>query len=300
MKNIKVLAIYYSQTGQLEEIINTFISPLTDTGILVEKISIKPVNEYPFPWTGESFYEVMPDCVLGVPLKLAPFALKETVYDLIILGYQPWFLSPSIPANSLLQDPFFKSVLKDTPVITLTGARNMWLNAFIGIKKRLCESGAKHVGNIALVDRHWNPLSYFTIFHWMLGGRKTKLMGIFPLPGVSPADIRHTSVFGETVLPYLISGKWNGLQEELIEQKAVAFNYSLMVLEAKAGSQYIAWANWVNRSSKRNAVLQVFKYYLHIALFIGAPVLLLIDTIFIKPFSSKKVKRKEQYYLNLS
>lgn len=300
MKNIKVLAIYYSQTGQLKEIINTFIAPLNAAGILVENISIQPVNEYPFPWTGESFYEVMPDCVLGVPLKLAPFALKETAYDLIILGYQPWFLSPSIPANSLLQDPFFKSVLKDTPVITITGARNMWLNAFIGIKKMLRESGADHVGNITLVDRHWNPLSYFTIFHWMLGGRKTKLMGIFPLPGVAAADIKHTSVFGETVLPYLIRGKWDGLQEQLIDQKAVAYNYSLMVLEAKAGSQYIAWANWANRSKNRKAVLQVFKYYLHVALFIGAPVLLMMDAIFIKPFSSKKINKQEQYYLNLS
>ena len=301
MKPKKVLVIYYSQSGQLKEIINTFIAPITVTGLtLVETISIKPANDYPFPWTGESFYEVMPDCVLGVPVKLAPFALKETVYDLIILGYQAWFLSPSIPANSLLQDPSFKSVLKDTPVITITGARNMWLNAFTGIKKLLLESGAKHVGNIALVDRHWNPVSYFTIFHWLLGGKKTKLMGIFPLPGVSEADIKHSGVFGETVLPHLINGKWNELQEELVEQKAVAYNYSLMVLEAKAGSQYIAWANRVNRSRNRKVVLQVFKYYLHVALFIGAPVLLIVDAIFIKPFSSKKIKKKEQYYLTLT
>jgi hypothetical protein len=125
-------------------------------------------------------------------------------------------------------------------------------------------------------------------------------MGIFPLPGVSETDIKHTSVFGKTVLPHLINGKWNGLQEELVEQKAVAYSYSLMVLEAKAGSQYIAWANWVNGSKNRKAVLQVFKYYLHVALFIGAPVLLLIDAIFIKPFSSKKIKKEKQYYLNLA
>lgn len=296
----KVLAIYYSQTGQLGEIIDTFIEPLTAAGILVEKISIKPVNDYPFPWTGESFYEVMPDCVLGVPVKLVPFVLKETGYDLIILGYQAWFLSPSIPANSLLQDPSFKSVLKDTPVITITGARNMWLNAFIGIKKLLRQSGADHVGNIALVDRHWNPVSYFTIFHWMLGGRKTKLLGFFPLPGVAEADIRHAKVFGEIVLPHITSGKWNGLQDSLVEQKAVAYNYSLMVLEAKAGPQYIAWANWVNKSKNPKRVLQVFKYYLHVALFMGAPVLLILDMLCIKPFSSKRIKEKEKHYLNLN
>src|SRR5476651_794868 len=181
----KVLAIYYSQSGQLGEIIDNITEPLLAAGMAVEKIRIRPVTDYPFPWTGERFYDVMPDCVLGVPVPLEPFILQEPSYDLVILGYQSWFLSPGIPSNSLLQDPLFKAVLKDTPVVTVTGARNMWLNAFIGIKKLLRNSHANHVGNIALVDKHLNPLSYFTIFHWLLGGKKTKWLGIFPLPGVS-------------------------------------------------------------------------------------------------------------------
>ena len=296
----KVLAIYYSQTGQLGEIIDNFTEPFIAAGVSVEKVSIKPVNDYPFPWSGESFYDVMPDCVLGVPIALAPFTLKESEYDLIILGYQSWFLSPSIPVNSLLLQPSFKAILKNTPVVTITGARNMWLNAFVGIKKLLRDNGANHVGNIALVDNHFNPVSYFTIFHWMLGGKKTRLMGIFPLPGVSEADIAHAKVFGETVLPHLISSQWSGMQETLVQQKAVAYNYSLMVLEAKAGPQYITWANKVNRSKNRTGLLSVFKYYLHVALFVGAPVLLIVDAIFSKPFSSKRIKRQKQYYLSLN
>jgi len=296
----KVLAIYYSQSGQLGEIIDNITAPLAAAGVMVEKVRIKPVNDYPFPWTGERFYDVMPDCVLGVPVSLEPFTLQETSYDLIILGYQSWFLSPSIPSNSLLQHPSFKNVLQNTPVITVTGARNMWLNAFLGIKKLLRENGANHVGNIALVDQHLNPVSYFTIFHWLLGGKKTRLWGFFPLPGVSDADIAHTKVFGETMLPFLTENKWEGMQDKMVAQKAVAYNYSLMVLEAKAGPQYIGWANKVNRSKHRNGLLSVFKYYLHVALFIGAPILLIIDAIFIKPFSSRRIQKQKQYYLNLN
>ncbi len=296
----KVLAIYYSQSGQLGEIIDSITAPLIAAGVVVEKVRIKPVNDYPFPWTGERFYDVMPDCVLGVPVPLEPFTLQETSYDLIILGYQSWFLSPSIPSNSLLQHPSFKNVLKNTPVVTVTGARNMWLNAFVGIKKLLRENGANHVGNIALVDQHLNPVSYFTIFHWLLGGKKTRLWGFFPLPGVSDEDIAHAKVFGETILTHLIQNKWEGMQDELIAQKAVAYNYSLMVLEAKAGPQYIGWANKVNSSKHRDGLLSAFKYYLHVALFIGAPILLLIDAIFIRPFSSQRIKKQKQYYLNLN
>lgn len=298
--NKKVLAIYYSQTGQLGEIIDNITEPLIAAGIAVEKVRVRPVNDYPFPWTSERFYDVMPDTVLGVPVPLEPFTLQEAQYDLVILGYQSWFLSPSIPSGSLLQHPSFKAVLANTPVVTVTGARNMWLNAFIGIKKLLHKNGASLVGNIALVDRHLNPLSYFTIFHWMLGGSKTRWLGFFPLPGVSDADIKHATVFGETILPFLATGKWEGMQDKLVQQKAVAFNYSLMILEAKAGPQYTSWANKVNRSRHRTGLLSVFKYYLHAALFIGAPILLIIDAIFIKPFSFKRVQKLKKKYLTLN
>jgi len=296
----KVLAIYYSQSGQLGEIIDNITQPLLEAGTSVEKLRIRPVNDYPFPWTGERFYDVMPDCVLGIPVELEPFSFQETSYDLIIMGYQSWFLSPGIPSNSLLQHPAFKAVLKDTPVITVTGARNMWLNAFVGIKKLLRQHSANHVGNIALVDKHLNPLSYFTIFHWLLGGKKTRWLGIFPLPGVADVDIARGTVFGETILYFLLRDSWKGMQDKLVEQKAVAYNYSLMILEAKAGPQYIGWANKVNRSKNRKLVLSVFKYYLHVALFIGAPILLLIDALFIRPFSSKRVQKLKQHYLNLN
>ncbi|MEO7529987.1 MAG: hypothetical protein ABIS69_01205 [Sediminibacterium sp.] len=297
--NKKILAIYYSQSGQLGEIIDNITEPLITAGNIVEKVRIKPVNDYPFPWTGERFYDVMPDCVLGIPVPLAPFTLQQEKYDLIIMGYQSWFLSPGIPSNSLLQHPSFKAVLTNTPVVTVTGARNMWLNAFIGIKKLLRENGANHVGNIALVDKHLNPLSYFTIFHWLLGGKKTRLLGIFPLPGVSDAAITHAKVFGETIQSFLTTDNWEGMQDQLVQHDAVAYNYSLMILEAKAGPQYIGWANKVNKSKHRARLLSIFKYYLHVALFIGAPILLIIDAIFIKPFSSKRIQQLKDFYLNL-
>lgn len=296
----KVLAIYYSQSGQLGEIIDSITQPLIDGGVSVEKVRIRPVNDYPFPWTGERFYDVMPDCVLGVPVELEPFVLQETSYDLVIMGYQSWFLSPGIPSNSLLHHPAFISVLKNTPVVTITGARNMWLNAFVGIKKMLRKHSANHVGNIALVDEHLNPLSYFTIFHWLLGGKKTRWLGIFPLPGVADKDIARSGAFGETIMAQLLQGTWEGMQDKLVAQKAVAYNYSLMILEAKAGPQYIGWANKVNSSRHRKRLLSVFKYYLHVALFIGAPILLIIDALFIRPFSSKRVEKLKQHYLNLN
>jgi hypothetical protein len=296
----KVLAIYYSQSGQLGEIIDRFIAPLAEAGASVEKVSIKPATDYPFPWTGEQFYSVMPECVLRSPTALAPFTLKETSYDLIVLGYQAWFLSPSIPSNSLLHHPAFLAILQHTPVITITGARNMWLNAFVGVRGSLLEAGARLVGNIALVDKHPNHISFFTIFHWLLGGKKDRYLNIFPLPGVSASDIANTSVYGRIAAPYLATGDWEGLQDKLIGQKAVDLKYSIWLLESKAVPTYTVWANFIVKRKKRKGWLAVFKYYLVFSLFVAAPILLIVDAVLIRPFSSKRIKAKKQHYLSLN
>src|SRR5580658_1566755 len=115
----KILAIYYTQSGQMGEVIETFTSPLIEAGASVEKAVIMPAANYDFPWTGKRFFSVMPSCVLGIPEQLEPLGIKEKAYDLIILGYQPWFLSPSIPSNSLLQNEEFRALIKDTPVVTV-------------------------------------------------------------------------------------------------------------------------------------------------------------------------------------
>jgi hypothetical protein len=295
----KILAIYYTQSGQMGDIINSFTTPIVEAGATVEKMQVKPVTEYKFPWKGNHFFSVMPDCVLSVPTALQPFDLKEKAYDLVILGYQPWFLSPSIPSNSIVNHPDFKAILRDTPVITISAGRNMWLNAYDRIRKSLKEAGGKLVGNIALVDKHLNPVSFVTIFYWMLTGKKERYLNIFPKPGVSDKDISNTAVFGAIVAKHLEKGEWSNLQQELLDQKAVVVKYPLMFIEGKAKFIFAAWAKFIAKRKNKAPWISAFKYYLFVALFLGAPVLLILDAIFIKPFSTKRIKTKKQNYLQV-
>ncbi|MBS1530411.1 MAG: hypothetical protein JSU01_08900 [Bacteroidetes bacterium] len=295
----KVLAIYYTQTGQMRDIINAFTAPLEAAGASVEKVEVKLVSDYAFPWTGSRFYSVMPDCVLEVPAQLEPIHLKEKKYDLVILGYQPWFLWPSIPTNSILSDPNVRAVLQNTPVVTISEARNMWLNAYSRVRSKLKEAGANLVGNIALVDRHLNAISFITIFHWMLRGKKDRYLNIFPKPGVSDEDIANTKTYGETVSKHLETNEWEKLHDELLQQKAVTIKYPLLILETTAISTYVKWANFIVRKRNRRPWLTAFKYYLYVALFFGAPILLTLDAIFVKPFSSKRINAKKQSFLQV-
>ncbi|CAN5452991.1 hypothetical protein BH11BAC3_BH11BAC3_14220 [soil metagenome] len=295
----KVLVIYYSQSGQLGDILQNLTQPLIDAGHTVEKVQFYPTTPYPFPWKGDSFFGVMPDCVLHQPTALAPFQLKEASYDLVILGYQAWFLSPSIPVNSILLEPAVRNVIKDTPIVAITGARNMWISAMEDIKKVLKNANANLVGNIVLVDKHHNFVSFITIFHWMFRGKKDRYLDIFPKPGVSDEDISNTKLYGKTVAQHLNSGQWDSLQQELVSQQAVVVKYNLMFIESKAKRIFGIWANMIAKRKKRTAWLVAFKYYLLIALFIAAPIILTVDALLFKPFLGARIKKQKQYYLDV-
>lgn len=296
----KILVLYYSQTGQLTDILNAYTQPLIEAGNSVEFVRAHPQIEYSFPWSGKSFFAVMPDCIQGNTTTLKPFELKETKYDLIIFGYQAWFLSPSIPANSILQDSRVRAVMKDTPVITITGARNMWISALEKIKVIFREIGAKHAGNIVLVDKHHNLISFITIFRWMFKGKKEQPGSLFPPSGVSEEDIERTKVFGNITTTYLQSGDWNNLQNELFANKSVVVKYNLMYTESKAVRLFGIWGNLIVNRKNRDPWLVAFKYYIIIALFIAAPIIITVHTIFFKPFMRSKTKKQLAYYAGVN
>jgi len=295
-----ILVISYTQSGQLTEIVDNFTSPFIRAGVTVEKLVIKPKKDFPFPWTSDVFFDAMPESVLGIPVELEQIEIKRSSYDLVLFAYQPWFLSPSIPAISALKSPAIQKILKNTPVVTLIGARNMWLNAQEKTKVLLKEMGAKLVGNIALIDKHNNHLSAVSILYWMLTGKKERYLTIFPKPGVADTDIKNASVFGTTVLDFLNKESCIGLQDTLILQNAVEIKANLMFIEQRAGRLFSIWANLIHGKKNRGPWITGFKYYLLIALFIVAPIVITINEILFKPFLRKQINRKKQYYQGLN
>jgi hypothetical protein len=295
----KVLVLYYSQTGQLSEIVASFTEPFIKAGVDVEIVRTKPSKEFDFPWTSKRFFDAMPESVLAIPTPLEKIELKEQKYDLVVFAYQPWYLSLSIPANSILANVEVKEILRNSPVVTLIGARNMWLSSQEKLKKILNESGANLVGNIALVDKNSNSISAITILHWMMNGKKTKYLGVFPKPGITDEDISNTRVFGKTALEFLQSGNFDGMQRQLANQGAVDIKADYMIIEKLAPRLFLVWANFIIKRKNRAAWLVVFKYYLLFALFIVAPIVLTVNAILFRPFLRKSIEEKKLYYQGL-
>ncbi len=292
-----VLVVYYSQSGQLEKIANNFIFPFVEADFDVEIYKIKPINDFPFPWTSEQFFNAMPESIMGIPAELYEPAFKRKTYDLIVFAYQPWYLSPSIPATSILHNNKFKKILKNTPVVTLIGSRNMWFMAQEKVKKLLKSAGANLIGNIALRDKNSNLISAITVQYWMFTGKKDKWLGIFPKPGISDEDIFSTKLFGEKVLKSFINNNLQNIQEELIAIKAVEFKPNIFFVESKGAMMFNIWAKTILKKKNRKFWLQLFKYYLFFVLFVLSPIILFFHVLFIKPFLLKKIKKQKEYYL---
>lgn len=297
MKN--VLVIHYSQSGQLTEILDNLTLPLSsDDEINITHYTIEMEKEFPFPWNKSAFFNAFPESFLQIPaaIKAPSNTILEKQYDLIILGYQVWYLSPSIPVNSFLKSTFAKQIFKNTPVITVIGARNMWVKAQEKMKVLLTDVGANLVGNIALVDRNINHVSVVTIVHWMFSGEKTKYLDIFPKPGVSESEIKNASKFGNVIKQSLKNKNFNNLQDELLKLDAVEIRSFLVEMDKKANKMFKIWSNFIiNKKNSREFWLKVFNIYLWVAIWLISPIVFILHLLKY-PFIASKIAKEKALY----
>lgn len=298
---MKILVFSYSQSGQLDEILHNILRPLANHTI--DHVKIKPLKPFPFPWTSTVFFDAMPETVLEVPMELEPIELAHDEYDLIVLGYQPWFLSPSLPISSLLGTDTFKKAVHGKPVVSVIGSRNMWVNAQTSINKAVAEAGGRVIGNIALIDRTNNLVSAITILHWMLTGKKERKWGILPFPGVSQADIDGADKFGEIIRACMEGDCADQLQQKIIEANGIEVFTNILFIEKRGKMLFRIWAKAIREKGKsrvsRRIWITLFKYYLIVALFFVAPIVLLIYNVLFLPFLYKTVaKEKKRLMLN--
>ncbi len=280
------MVITYSQTGQTDDIADQLLEAFRrDPDVVIHYEKLKPSVPYPFPWTGTEFFDAFPETVLEVPMDMAPDSIPEGIsWDLILLGYQPWFLSVCRPVNSFLQSEKAARLFRDTPVVTFLGCRNMFVNAQEKMKRRLHKLGARHAGQIALTDKSGNLVSLVTILAWMLKGIQEGFLGIFPRSGVSAEDTRHASVFGEIIRRKVQAGDFSGLQDELLAEGAMEIRPNLLIMESRGVRNFRFWARYVSAKGgpgdpARMGRLRMFMYLLPTAIVVLTPITTLLKII---------------------
>jgi hypothetical protein len=281
----------------------------------------------------------MPESVMQepAPVKPLPRHVTEADYDLVILGWQPWFLHPSQPTTAFMQSDDAR-LLRGKPVVTIIGCRNMWLNAGEKVKADLQRNGANHIGNIVLTDTNTNLISLLTVIRWSFSGKKEASRWL-PPAGVQEKDINAASRFGQPILDAAraltkarttanyaipagadelapISG--NGvpaikpallpevasLHQKLLELHSIDLNTGLVLLEQRGIKNFRFWARYIREKGGPGDVARLgrvtqFKRLLLTAIFVLSPVSSF--TAFIqRNLQKKRLLRDVEYFKGLA
>lgn len=298
----KVLVIQYSQSGQLIEVLRHFCAPLADSGLIELRVeTLRPKAAYPFPWPFLRFFDTFPEAVYLDAPELEPLSIQPGErFDLVILGYQVWFLSPSLPVTAFLKSATARAMLQDTPVVTVIACRDMWLMAQEQVKRLLAACGARLVGNVALVDEAGSVGSFLATPIWMLTGRKGPLLGGWiPRAGVKPEQILGCRRFGERIERVLSEAR--PLDASLLRHLgAVQVNTRLIATERAARRSFLAWGALLRALGRQGAwtrrpVVAIYFVFLVALLVTVLPLSALLKTL-AAPLLRKRIAAQTAYF----
>jgi hypothetical protein len=296
---MNILVIYYSQSGQLKRIIESMFA--NEKSVQLDFLPIQPVRDFSFPWTTTNFFDAMPECVLQIPEDIQPMHFPDKSYDLIVFGHNPWFLSPNIPTTSFLKSPYAE-YLKNKQVLTVIGARNMWLNAQEKVKADLLRLEAHLVGNAVLVDTRPNLVSVLTIIRWAFKGIKEKTR-FLPEAGIPEEEIQRAQTFGRVIVDTFQNHALESLQDRLIAVEAVKVQPGLVVLEKRGLGNFRKFATRIQSKGPRGAeerkpLVKLFQRLLVVGVFILSPISNF--TAFLSTLLHKKeIAQQIRYFLSV-
>lgn len=296
-----VLVVSYSQSGQLERLVDSVLAPLcSNQSIQAERLQLEMQQPFPFPWPFWKFFHVFPETVRMQPQALQPTGLDpQRRYDLVILAYQVWFLSPSLPMSSFLATDEAKQLLRDTPVMTLVGCRNMWLMAQEKMKQRLQQLGARLIDHAALTDQCGMALSFLATPLWMFTGKQQALRWI-PRAGIAEADIAAASRFGEAIAQRLQADSQPLCEPMLRGLGAVRVDERLIASERIGNRSFQVWSRLLARlgpqgSRRRTVGLAVYIVFLLCMIVTVVPISAVLKKL-LRPLSRQHTANQKAYF----
>ncbi len=296
----KVLVLYYSQSGQLSKMAESVAAPLIDNpGIEVDYCSITPVKAYPYPWPFYEFFDCFPEAIDMDGCPVLPINNKHDDYDLVIIAYSVWFLSPAIPITGFLQTDQAKKLLKNKPVVTLIACRDMWVMAQEKIKTLLLNLDAKLIDNVALTDQGGSLYAFVTTPRWLLTGKKDPFWGL-PAAGVSEKDLQDSNRFGQRLSQALDNNQEKQQKPLLQNMGAVSVDGKLVAAEKIGTRSFSIWGKLIKKSGKpgsfsRKIMITIYAVFLLALVLTVVPLNIFIRRL-IYPFTRNKIEQSAREY----
>ncbi len=279
-----VLVINYSQTGQLAEITAQVAAPLRAAGHQVHVETLVPVTAFPWPWPIVDFVDAFPECVQLDAPPLQPLSIPaDRDFDLVILSYQVWYLSPALPMTAFLQSPAGRRLIAGKPVITLVACRNMWLSAQETMQRLIAEAGGQLRDHLAFTDQGPALATFLTTPRWVLTGRRDRWLGL-PPAGVAPEEIHKAGRFGRALANALERDAEKTGAPMLTGLRACTVNPRLALSERAGRRAFKVWSRLIRACGRRGQwrrrpMLLVFALYLIAMVLTVVPLSLLLQWI---------------------
>lgn len=297
----RVLAVGYSQSGQLHDVLASILAPLRAAAeIEICEEILRPRPPFPFPWPLFDFFDVFPESVRLDPRPLAPLTVApDEKFDLVILAYQVWFLSPSQPIAAFLQSSSGKHLLNGTPVITVIACRNMWLSAQETVKRLIAEAGGTLRDNIVLTDRANALATFITTPRWLLTGRRNGFLGL-PPAGIASEAVAACARFGRALALALTEDREKAAGPLLAGLRAATVEPLLIMSERAGYRAFRAWSRVIRLFGKagqkrRRPALLAFALYLIVLIVTVVPLSLLLQRL-LRPLFAGRLSRLKDYY----
>ncbi len=298
----RVLVVHYSQTGQLSAAVTALCQPLEkeNNQIALSHECAKPEHDYPFPWPFLNFFDVFPESVyMDAPTMTASQLTGDEDFDLIVIAYQVWFLSPSLPIVGFIKSDIGQRLLRGKPVITLIACRNMWLNAHKKMGQLLADAGAHHCDNIVLTDSGPSLTTFITTPRWLLTGKKG-CWGPLPAAGVSQLDIDGCSRFGKALVQALRRDDEKHHTPMLHGLAAATVDTQLIASEMAGHRSFLVWGKLLRKVGKqgqarRKPFLLLYVVFLITLIVTVVPITMVIKKL-LQPLLSKKLSEKKTLF----
>lgn len=296
----RVLVVHYSQSGQLSAIVSAMTRPLTEAGVRLEVETLRPQRAFPFPWPFFRFLDVFPESVRldprpNQPLSIAP----DASFDLVILAWQVWYLSPSQPVTAFLQSAEGRRLLAGTPVVSVVACRNMWMTAFDKLADLVRTAGGHLTDHVAFTDNAHPLATFITTPRWMFTGRRDRCFGL-PAAGVTADETAAAARFGHALVAALARDEERNGAPMLTGLRAVRVNPRLVISERAGQRAFRAWSGFVRLfgtagQRRRVPALALFAVYL-VALIITVVPLSLVLQRTLAPLLRRRLEALRVHY----
>jgi hypothetical protein len=192
----EVLVLSYSNSGDVEVALARLLAPLqgrADTRIHHCRIrTVEPIN---FPWTVHQFAASSADVGHAARLDVVLDPPPPNIdFDLVVLGWQVWWLRPSPPIRNFLQRHAHR-LLGGRRVIAIGCSRQMWVSAYLRLQRLVAGAGGI-LSDQAMVRYQGSGATLITTPMMLLTGKR-RAFGPFPPPTPIEEELRALDRCGE-------------------------------------------------------------------------------------------------------